>query len=947
MQCVLANDLNALVASTAGVLSAERFESPLTEDWLIVPNQDTGRWLLQQLTDILGGVINTRVLTLDEALLALVDGPSQTTLKQHLYWPIASTLKDVYPTTDDTLTEHTLRMTSLFAHYIIDRPDWLMQWEQGQTPPTQSLEWQGVLWRRLQHESPLSLHHQLIEASNGDASLAIDTVSRVVLFAPDRISQVALSVLQQLAKLRPCIALIQTPSEANWFIESHDLHDRGSTLLADLGRERAALLTLVEPLQPGTGLTQPASNSVLTAIQSAIFKDEPLSTQTPDASLRLVAAATPHQEVMALKHWIIEYLNADPSHDLRDIQVVTPDPGRYGPVVQQVFQSAVSTSSIPMAPDPLISGRLIDTCMRYLKDTLSTGFHATRLMQALVEEPVRGVFQLTDRDLRHIEQWLSASGARRGLRGHRHTLEAAKRRLVRGLMADPVHALTSDATPTEAFETRHAVDAVLAWLTATERLLDQPKQMTPSEAWKQLEGMLRMLSKDTIQSLGDSPHRLERLPVLPLETLFGWFELTQNAGLSRPVALGDTLSVTSPQTIRAINTPVVAILGANDGTFPSEVATDAWDLMALYPRTGDRIHEQSERQAFLDIVVNTTQKLWISWIGFHPVTLKPELPSASVMSLLQSLDPDPEAQKRWITAEPIGLSLPPTPEDQRSSHSNRVQQHGYTDLEMAEVLQIVTDPAAAFLRAKGARIIRSDADRLALEPVELDGLQIYQLRERVAEGADQAALTERLIHDPESPIDLDLNQTLSGLFPDAVQQAVGQQHRGLTTTLQVSNDCSLHLIDHLTPDSPRITNDSGFTNQRTLAALFDCVCVFAATGYQEPMQIVSFDGKTRPVGPIDAPVAQALIGQWIPWLIHAFDQPIPLITPLAIEHVKKLSRDPSVTPTLDWSARALQYRPQFRRLFADTADFAEQHRRCCEQLVLPMYAYIGKANATV
>jgi hypothetical protein len=217
----------------------------------------------------------------------------------------------------------------------------------------------------------------------------------------------------------------------------------------------------------------------------------------------------------------------------------------------------------------------------------------------------------------------------------------------------------------------------------------------------------------------------------------------------------------------------------------------------------------------------------------------------------------------------------------------------------------------------------------------------------VIEGADQATLTERLIHDPESPVDLDLNQTLSGLFPDAVQQAVGQQHRGLTTTLQVSNDCSLHLIDHLTPDSPRITNDSGFTNQRTLAALFDCVCVFAATGYQEPMQIVSFDGKTRPVGPIDAPVAQALIGQWIPWLIHAFDQPIPLITPLAIEHAKKLARDPSVTPTLDWSSRALQYRPQFRRLFADTADFAEQHRRCCEQLVLPMYAYIGKANATV
>ena len=947
MQCVLANDLDALLTTTAGVLSAERFESPLTEDWLIVPNQDTGRWLVQHLTTTLGGVINTRVLSLDEALLALVDGPSPKTLKQQMYWPIACALQQVHPTTDDELAEHTARITTLFAQYMIERPDWLVQWEQGHTPPAQSLSWQGALWRHLQRESPLSLHHQLIDASTGQASLALDTVARIVLFAPDRISQVALAVLQQVAKLRPCIALIQTPSQADWFIESHDLNDRGSTLLADLGRERAALLTSIEPLQPGTGLTQPVATSVLTEIKAACFANAPPRQRTPDDSLRLVAAATPHQEVAALKRWIIDYLNADPSHDLTDIQIVTPDPGRYGPVVQQVFQSAAHTSSIPLAPDPLISGDLTETCMRYLKDTLQLGFHATRLMQALVEEAVRGVFQLTDRDLRHIEQWLSASGARRGLRGHRHTLEAAKRRLIRGLMADPVRALRSDATPTEAFETRHAVDAVLAWLTATERLLDLPEHMTPDAAWSQIETLLRMMSNDTMQSLGNRPHIKEPLPVLPLDTLFGWFELNQSAGLSRPVALGDTLSVTSPQTVRAITSPVVAILGANDGTFPSEVATDAWDLMALYPRPGDRMHDQSERQALLDIVLNTTRQLWISWIGFHPVTLKSELPSTSVMSLLHTLDPDPEAQTRWITAEPISLSLPPTPETPRVTQDDRAASSPHSDLEMTEVLKIVADPAAAFLRAKGARIIRSETDRLALEPLELDGLQMYQLRELVTEGADRDMLTERLIHDPESPLELELNQTLNGLFPEAIEHAVHEQHHGLTATLDVSDDCRIHLIDHLTPDSPRITNDSGFTNQRTLAALFDCVCVFAATGYQEPMQIVSFDGKIRPVGPIDAEAAHALISQWGPWLMRALDQPIPLITPLAIEHAKKLIRDQSVTLQLDWSARALQYRPQFRRLFADTADLGQQHRLCCEQLVLPMYAYVGKAYAKV
>lgn len=941
MQCLLANDLDQLVQSTAGILSAERFESPLAEDWLIVPNQDTGRWLVQQLTESLGGVVNTRVLTLDEALLALIDGPSQHTLKHRLYWPLVSALGRTQQTPDETLTEHAVRLTSLFARYVIERPDWLIQWEQGHHPPVQSLSWQGSLWRQLQLDPPLRLHHQLLEASNGQTPLALNAVSRVVLFAPDRISQVASAVFQHVATLRPCIALIQAPSAVNWFIEHHDLTDRGATLLADLGRERAALLTSIEPLQPGTGFTQPTPTSVLTAIKEACFANQPLCPQTPDGSLRLVAAATPHQEVIALKRWIIDYLNESPTHDLRDIQIVTPDPGRYGPVVQQIFQGATSASSIPTAPDPLIAGDLFDTCLRYLQDTWQSGFHATRLRHALVEPPVRHAFQLTARDLRHIEQWLSASGARRGLKGHRHTLEAAKRRLIRGLMADPQAALKADATPTEPFETRHAIHALLAWLTASERLLELPKHMTPDDAWQALEALLRVMSNDSIQSLGETPASQQSPQLLPLETLFGWFELNRSAGLTRPVALGDTVSVTSPQTIRALTSPIVAILGANDGTLPSDIATDAWDLIALAPRLGDRIHEQSERQAFLDILLNATDRLWISWIGFHPTTLKPELPSASVMSLLHTLDPDPETQKRWITNEPIGLALPPTPEIKTPTPRPSMSTDGPAEIEMSDALQIVSDPASAFLRAKGARITRSEADRLALEPLELDGLQTYQLRQLVTQGTDQVTVTERLLYDPESPLDLDLHQTLSGLFPDAIEHAVRQQRHGLTTTLHVSNDCHLHFIDHLSPESPRITNDNGFTNHRTLAALFDCVCVFAATGYSEPMHIVSFDGKVRPIGPIDPIEANALIRAWSPWLTHALDQPIPLITPLAMEHAKKLARNPSVSISVDWSSHALQYRPQFRRLFADTPDLIEQHRRCCEQLVVPLYGYVG------
>ena len=54
MQNIFSNDLNTLVDTAAGVLSAESFRSPLAPDWLIVPNQDTGRWLQIELTESSG-----------------------------------------------------------------------------------------------------------------------------------------------------------------------------------------------------------------------------------------------------------------------------------------------------------------------------------------------------------------------------------------------------------------------------------------------------------------------------------------------------------------------------------------------------------------------------------------------------------------------------------------------------------------------------------------------------------------------------------------------------------------------------------------------------------------------------------------------------------------------------------------------------------------------------
>ena len=56
-----------------------------------------------------------------------------------------------------------------------------------------------------------------------------------------------------------------------------------------------------------------------------------------------------------------------------------------------------------------------------------------------------------------MRDWLKQSGARRGIQGHKHSLTAARTRLVRGMMVDPEEALQSNAVLSEPIENTHAI----------------------------------------------------------------------------------------------------------------------------------------------------------------------------------------------------------------------------------------------------------------------------------------------------------------------------------------------------------------------------------------------------------------------------------------------------------------------------------------------------------
>ena len=127
MQCVFSNDLNTLVETVARVLSSPSEVSPLTPDWIIVPNQDTGRWLQIQLTDRLGSLSNTQMTTLTDFILDVSGTRPTEQLDSDLYWSIATLWREQNPELQEAdYLQQVTRLFQLFQRYLIERPDWLL-----------------------------------------------------------------------------------------------------------------------------------------------------------------------------------------------------------------------------------------------------------------------------------------------------------------------------------------------------------------------------------------------------------------------------------------------------------------------------------------------------------------------------------------------------------------------------------------------------------------------------------------------------------------------------------------------------------------------------------------------------------------------------------------------------------------------------------------------------
>lgn len=229
-----------------------------------------------------------------------------------------------------------------------------------------------------------------------------------------------------------------------------------------------------------------------------------------------------------------------------------------------------------------------------------------------------------------------------------------------------------------------------------------------------------------------------------------------------------TLTVCTMMPMRSVPHRVICLLGLDDGVFPRGAREDGDDLLIREPACGERDLRSQDRQLMLDAIVAATEKLVITYSGADERTGAQRPPAVPVGELLDALDdtattatggavrdlvlvrhPLQPFDARTLTAGALGrvgpftfdpvalggaraLAGPRRPAGRLVPAPLPAPDRPPADVELAEVIEVLTHPAKGFLRRRLDVAVPFEQDDPPDDlPVDLDALQEWGVGDRI------------------------------------------------------------------------------------------------------------------------------------------------------------------------------------------------------------------------
>ncbi len=823
--------LQLLADQCAENVNNRGLEDPFTPHTILVPNLDSARWLRLKLTERNGILANSEFMLPAEWLwkqvrklhpglpkmLASDRGPlkwslyqllsdEQTNQKFPVLYRYIASQKEV--SRDQALYQLSGKLASLFDEYLIYRPEMVNRWERG-ADGSGDEKWQAELWRTLIQfwstelgaASPQNRAHLFIETEHALKRAEIRPEPSIMVFNTGLMPSVILRSLQHCGSHSDVRFYIVEPSKELKSPENQVFRSYGED-----ARNIAKLYSSVvgERKKLHSDIFNPDS---LGNIQRSIFLDESVPKANPNDDLASVQIRSCHsrlREIEVLHDFLLEQFEKDSTLAPDDIAVVTPNPEKYKPFVDAVFNH--KEEGLPVIPTHMgnnRSGSGIGKSVLRLLGLLDSRFSFDSVMDLFQSDPVRNSFGVSETQAIRVKRWMQENHVVWGLDGkHRgewnqpkKTHQTWKSALDRGWLGQWIG--ENEDEDNLYYHRIESVDEQELWAVFSMYMRKLQNAARSAKSRKTLQGWVEWLR--TIQSIFFTYQEEQNDGAKPLQYIFDVLndmvsagtgsaeipfrvfkteleQLIDKAGASGAVfTRGVTFSSMVP--LRSIPFKVVALIGLNDQEFPRKNISPDFDLMARNPQPGERNHKLEDRNLFLESIMAAQKVHYCSYIGQSPEDNEIIPPStivsewAGILSECTGKQPDEIIQKEPLT----GFS--PSSYDNRPAYSGRylnalkkmTEDEGVSGLISTASLQlpeeenhISTDdlirffknPMQYFINARFGSILREeDAEK---EEFSLDHLELHLLMQKVFHWV----LAE------EKRVTIQKRLSLSGILPD-------------------------------------------------------------------------------------------------------------------------------------------------------------------------------------
>ena len=511
--------------------------------------------------------------------------------------------------------------------------------------------------------------------------------------------------------------------------------------------------------------------------QATLRGESPPSPALAGPLPQLQACWSPLREVETLRDALLERFDAE-SLEPRDVLVLTPDISTYGPLIQSVF----ARPGAQAPPIPVVLTRLGLSQTNPLADVLlrvlalcEDRFTAPALLALLSLEPAQRAAGLDPDDIADLEVLLLESGARWGLEAndkwpiygcavHENTLEFGLERMAIGVVMPDELDSPDAAMATGAPERARRVARLMAvverfrvlrtelrartldasgWRALLLGALDALAQVPPTQQWLTQE--LRETLDEALPSADGTLVSSEAVTQL----LRARFELPVHARGSAQSAV--TVQPLSPQSVTPH--PFIALVGMNTGSFPRVERSLAWAPGEAPDTPARHAPEALDRLALAQAILWAGDDVFVSWTAHEPRRGQPLPPCVPVDELIDALvaagadrptlvtrgarhpwspvRPGPFFDAHIVTASQAVIE-PRVPEVEPL----KAEQNPPTEVTLSQLADDLCNGAKLLLyRRLGIYLSGLPEPLPEREPIELDGLQSWALRNELLRAA--------------------------------------------------------------------------------------------------------------------------------------------------------------------------------------------------------------------